>query len=144
MKRILAFVIPAIAAAPTSTAQSVPEKSAQAAKKRVERADQLPVHSYRVPGSASKLLTDDEAFAVLMVTVRQDLEGDLRDYEITDKTTLKSYYDTLSTIGLLERRYDDVLGYLNRIRDLEDKPAAKLVSGMIQRAIVAALGLQFM
>jgi hypothetical protein len=61
----------------------------QQVKKRIENAERLPVHSYPVPGKASVLLTDDAAFQVFVAAFRKDLENDLQNYEIEDKTTLK-------------------------------------------------------
>src|SRR5207249_12094566 len=97
----------------------------QQAKKRIENAKQLPVHSYRVPGKASVLLTDDVAFKVFVAELQKDLENDLQNYDIKDKTTLKKYYGPLMQIAVLEQRYNDALSYLQKMNTLEDKPAAK-------------------
>ena len=71
----------------------------QQAKKRIENAEQLPVHSYPVPGKASVLLTDDLAFKVFVAALQKDLENDLQNYDIEDKTTLKKYYGPLMQIA---------------------------------------------
>ena len=47
----------------------------QQAKKRIENAEQLPVHSYPVPGRASVLLTDDVAFKGFVAELQKDLEN---------------------------------------------------------------------
>src|SRR6266576_4180450 len=60
----------------------------QQAKKKIENAEQLPVHSYPVPGKASVLLTDDVAFKVFVAELQTDLENDLQNYDIEDKTTV--------------------------------------------------------
>ena len=66
---------------------------------QIENAEQLPVHSYRVPGKASVLLTDDVAFKVFVAELQKDLENDLQNYDIEDKTTLKKYYGPLMQIA---------------------------------------------
>jgi len=81
----------------------------QQAKKRIENAEQLPVHSYPVPGKASVLLTDDAAFKVFVAALQKDLENDLQNYDIEDKTTLKRYYGPLMQIAILEQRYNQLL-----------------------------------
>ena len=76
---------------------------------KIENAEQLPVHSYRVPGKASVRLTDDAAFKVFVAALQKDLESDLQNYDIEDKTTLKKYYGPLMQIAMLQGRYIDAL-----------------------------------
>lgn len=108
----------------------------QQAKKKIENAEQLPVHSYQVPGKASSLLADDQAFKGLLAALRKDLENDLQDYDIEDKTTLKKYYAPLMQIAILEGRFDDALAYLKKRNALEDKPAAKALAGILDQPLI--------
>jgi hypothetical protein len=108
----------------------------QEAKKRVEAADQLPVHSYAVSGKASDLLNDDAAFVKLTSALQQDLITDLRDYDIEDKTTLKNYYNSLMQISYLDGNYDEARSYLQKKSALEDKPAAKAMAGLIEQPLI--------
>jgi len=110
----------------------------QQAKKRIENSEQLPVHSYPVPGKASVLLTDDAAFKVFVAALQRDLETDLQSYDIEDKTTLKKYYGALMQIAVLEQRYNDALSYLQKTNALEDKPAAKAMAGMLGQPLIDA------
>jgi subtilisin family serine protease len=110
----------------------------QQAKKKIENAEQLPVHSYPVPGKASVLLTDDAAFKVFVAALEKDLENDLQNYDIEDKTTLKKYYGPLMQIAILQGRYDDALSYLRKANALEDKPAAKAMAGMLDQPLIDA------
>jgi subtilisin family serine protease len=110
----------------------------QQAKKKIENAEQLPVHSYSVPGKASVLLTDDAAFKVFVAALQKDLENDLQNYDIEDKTTLKKYYGPLMQISILQGRYDDALTYLRKKNALEDKPAAKALAGMLNQPLIDA------
>ena len=110
----------------------------QQAKKKIENAEQLPVHSYSVSGKASVLLTDDAAFKVFAAALQRDLENDLQNYDIEDKTTLKKYYGALIQIAILQGRYDDALTYLRKKNALEDKPAAKAMTGMLNQPLIDA------
>src|SRR6266480_142940 len=105
---------------------------------QIENAEQLPVHSYRVPGKASVLLTDDVAFKVFVAALQKDLENDLQNYDIEDKTTLKKYYGPLMQIAVLDQRYNDALSYLQKMNMLEDKPAAKAMAGMLDHPLIDA------
>jgi len=110
----------------------------QQAKKKIENAEQLPVHSYPAAGKASALLTDDAAFNVLVAALQKDLENDLQNYDIEDKTTLKRYYDPLIQIAILQGRYDDALSYVRKKSALQDKPAAKAMAGMLDQPLIDA------
>jgi subtilisin family serine protease len=110
----------------------------QQAKKKIESSEQLPTHSYPVPEKASALLTDDAAFNVLVNALRNDLESDLRNYDIEDKTTLKKYYGSLMKIAIWQGRYSDALSYLGKRSALEDKPAAKAMAGMLYQPLIDA------
>ncbi len=112
--------------------------AAEAPRKKIERADQLPPRAYRIDGKPSALLTDPKAAGALAATIRADLEADLRDLDIEDKATLRDYYSSLATFALMEGRLDDGLALAGKVRDLQEKPALKLLSGLALRALVAA------
>jgi hypothetical protein len=111
---------------------------AKQTKKRVERADQLPAHSYPITGKVSAILTDDAAALQLMNALEADLKKDLQEYEIQDKATLKLYYYTLADFSFLRGQYDDAVKYLNRGCQLEDKPAQVLMSGIFLPPLISA------
>ncbi|HET7753193.1 MAG TPA: S8 family serine peptidase, partial [Anaeromyxobacteraceae bacterium] len=131
---VLVLVLAANGAATARAAAPTPA----IAKKRIERADQLPVHTYAVPNSVSKVLADEKLTAKLASDVRRDLEGDLGAFDIQDAATLREYHGALSRIALLDGRLDDAISHADRVRDLEDKPAVRIISGFVFRAAVAA------
>jgi Subtilase family len=110
----------------------------QQAKKKIENAEQLPVYSYAVPGKASALLTAAAAFKVFIAALEKDLENDLENYDIEDKTTLKKYSGSLLQIAILQGRYSDALSYLRKRAALEDKPAAKAMAGLLDQPLIDA------
>ena len=97
---------------------------------RVARLDDLPRHTYEIPGTIGELLSSSEQFAALSARLRADLESDLRTYDIEDKTTLKGYHGVLMTLDLIEGRHDAVREHVARICELEDKPSARLTAGL--------------
>ena len=112
--------------------------AAAADKIRIDKADDLPRHTYSIDTTAVELLTNEAAIEKLAGEVRRDLEADLASYEIPDKTTLKDYYNDLRTIAFIEGRYDDAEALLAQARALEEKEAARLTMGHVSAAMMAA------
>jgi hypothetical protein len=110
----------------------------QLAKKKIESSDQLPVHSYPISGKASSLLTNDAALATLAASLEKDLEGDLRDFDIQDKATLRGYYASRQDTAFFAGRYDDALSYLRKKNALQDKPVAKAMAGLFDQPAIDA------
>jgi hypothetical protein len=104
--------------------------AAHAEKIRIEKADDLPPHTYQVEGKAIDYLDDDAKLMKLAAAVKADLLDDLEKFEIPDKTTLQGYYGNLGTISILEGRYDDYRAYREKSLELEDKEAQRLTSGL--------------
>src|SRR5580700_10938109 len=65
--------------------------SQSTAKKKVTSQADLPRFSYPVTGTASALVqADDAAFNAFAMKVRADLDSIFRDYEIDDKSTMRT------------------------------------------------------
>lgn len=109
-----------------------------AEKIRIEKADDLPRHTYTIDRPAVELLQDEGAVSTLAAEVRGDLEADLATYEIPDKTTLQTYYNDLRTIAFIEGRYDDAEALLEKARALDDKEASRLTMGHVTLALMEA------
>ena len=101
------------------------------AKPKVTKRDDLPRHTYPVQGTATDLVTSPEKFAALAAQVRADTEHDLDAYDIEDKSTLKDLKSTLLTLDLIEGKNDDARKMIADLRDLEDKPALKIMTGYL-------------
>ncbi len=106
--------------------------------KRVERADELPRFTYPVQGEVEALVRDPQRFAALAADVRRNTESTLAAYDIAETATRRQLLGTLMQLDMLEGRYDDALRRSEQIRQLQDKPADKLISGLTIRAMVAA------
>ncbi len=107
-------------------------------KKRVDKAADLPVFSYKVDGKLEALVRDDAKFRAFARELRRDTDSVLAQYDISDKAKLRELQGVLVRLDLIEGRYDSALAGALRIRELEEKPADKLLSGLLVRAIVEA------
>ena len=109
------------------------------AKKVVRSQADLPRFSYPVQGSASALVRDGGApFDAFAAKVRTDLLSIFRDYQIDDHSTLRTLLNARLNLEVLAGDYAAALQTLDQIRALQDKPAAKLLSGLAQRAMLEA------
>lgn len=110
-----------------------------AEKIKIEKLDDLPRHTYRIEGKAAEIISDDAAVRKLAAEVKADLLADLDKYDIPDQTTVLNYYSNLATIALIEGDFDGYETLIERVRELEDKEAQKLTTGMTGRSYVAAM-----
>jgi subtilisin family serine protease len=106
-------------------------------RRPIERADDLPRHTYPVTTTAA-LMDDAAAFAALAEKLESDLRADLAAYEIRDRATLKGYYSTLA--GLALRRGDDAraAAWLDSLTAVEEKPGVRLTATLLQRSLIEA------
>lgn len=108
-------------------------------KKIVKSEDDLPRFTYSVKGSASALLqADDASFNVFAAPVRTDLEGILRDYDIFDKATMRTLLNAKFEFQMLAGEYQPALQTLVQLRGEQEKPSAKLTTGIYERAWLQA------
>jgi subtilisin family serine protease len=114
------------------------EAQAPAPKKKITRATDVPQFSYPVTGKVEDLLRSDEAFAELAGRIRKDVESILAKYDIEESATQRRLIGTLASLDILEGRDQDALRRLAEVQALEDKPAQKLTSGMVERAMLQA------
>jgi len=103
-------------------------------RKKVEKADDLPRHTYALTESPSALLNDPAAFNALAAAVRKDLEADLRAYDIEDRTTLQAFTATELSLLMLDQDFPGTLKKVAELKALQDKPASKLTAGLTSEA----------
>ena len=108
------------------------------AKPRIAKAADLPRFTYRIEGKVEDVVRDPAKFAPFAAAFRRDVESVLADYEIDDHATLRQLEGELALVDYLDGRRDDALARLARIKALQDKPAGKLMSGLVMRALIAA------
>lgn len=99
----------------------------------------LPRFSYHLDGKASALLeADDATFAIFAKSVRADLDKVLATYDIEDKSTMRSLLTEKQELQELAGDLSGALETVDAVRALEEKPSAKLTSGLDARARLQA------
>lgn len=101
-----------------------------ASKITVQSEEDLPRFSYDVESNLVDLVLSDAEFTAFASRVRSDVQSVLDGYAIEDATTLKEYYSTLLSLQMLAGEYDLAAATIEQIRELEEKPAAKLLTGL--------------
>jgi len=106
----------------------------------VKTQDDLPRFNYPISGTATALLTGDDAtFNAFSSRVGADVDEVLAKYDIKDSATLRDLLGVRLALQVLAGNQDKAaLDTIAKIRDLEDKPDAKLLSGLRLQAILQA------
>jgi subtilisin family serine protease len=113
--------------------------AAPAQKKVVKTEDDLPRFNYPIDGTATALLqSDDATFNAFAAKVKTDVDSVLTDYDIQDHATLRGLLNVRLALQLLANDDKAALATLPQLRDLEDKPDAKLLSGLRTKAMIDA------
>jgi subtilisin family serine protease len=107
-----------------------------AAKIPITKLADLPPHSYKIPDKPSALLTNKAAILDLANAVEKDMKADLEKYDIQDQTATRRMYGTLLTIAMLKEDSPAARQLVATVRDLQEKPAQKLTSGLLAEAIM--------
>lgn len=108
-------------------------------KKIVKSGDDLPRFSYPVKGSASGLVGGEgAAFNAFAAKVRTDLDAILRDYDIADKATMRDLLNEELELQMLGGEYDAALHTVDELHGEQEKPSAKLMVGIYERAWLQA------
>src|SRR5687768_6223471 len=111
---------------------------AHAQKPKITSQDQLPRFNYPLTGKVTDVLTNDAAYEKLAAAVRANLEQLLSDYDIADRTTLQDIQGALLALDVQAGRYDSALSRVAVIRNLDEKPAAKLTAGLLVESYILA------
>lgn len=135
MGLLSAFVwVSATALAPSAMARQV-----DAQKKIVHSDADLPRLVFPLSGSGNDLLVSQDAtFAVFANKVGSDLDAVFAGYTIDDKSTMRKLLLERAYVYMVTGDPKDALATLDRIRDLEEKPEAKVASGLLYRAMLQA------
>ena len=109
------------------------------AKKTVNNEADLPRFSFPLSQPASQFLdVDAAAFAPFANQVGSAVDSVLSGYSIADKQTLRDLLFAKAEVELLGGNAKDAIAILDQVRDLQEKPAAKLTSGLSLRSIAQA------
>ena len=111
-------------------------------KKRIDKAADLPRFTYKVDGPLEAMIRDDGKFAAFAKIYRADVESVLAQYDIADKAALRGMLASLMQLDFVEGRYDAALKRAVEVRELQEKPADKLLSGIQIKVYVDAQKLE--
>jgi subtilisin family serine protease len=130
----------ALATAVPFTGGLVPAALAQApAKKVVKTEADLPRFNYPLTTTATELLqSDDATFNAFAAKVRADVDSVLNDYDVQDHAALRDLVGVELQLALVAGDDESALKTIAQLRELQDKPDAKLMTGMQLTAIIEA------
>lgn len=127
-----------LAAAAAAIAMIQPVHAATGTKTVITRLSDLPTYSYTLPAKPSVMVRDAAAVKALAAAIEKDIRSDLETYDIQDVTTVRRMHGTLLTIAMLKGDYAEARNEVAIVREMQEKPAAKLTSGRITEAVIAA------
>jgi subtilisin family serine protease len=121
------------------SAVAVPYCVCQGAKQVVKSQADLPRFNYPISGTAGDLLqSDDATFNVFAAKVQADVDSVLNGYDIQDHAALRSLLGVELNLQVLSGNDNGALETIDKLRELQDKPDAKLLTGLQLRAMIAA------
>lgn len=108
-------------------------------KVKIEKAEDLPKHYYKLESTTALDYIKDDALAIRLANeIENNLKADLEKYDIQDKATLRGYEGMFRTIALIKKDYKAALMHLKRKRELSEKEEDKLLSGIEEEAYILA------
>ena len=115
-----------------------PSLSVAQDKKVINSLDEIPRFSYKIDGKASEVYQDPEKFGKLYKKIKEDYNQLLNEYTFNDRSLRKDILNTLKQIDFYENNLQEARIKADAIRELEDKPAARYMSGIINTAFLNA------
>jgi hypothetical protein len=132
--------ISALFALLAATCMLVPGALAQgSAKKAVKSEADLPRFNYPLTTTATELLqSDDATFNAFAAKVRADVDSVLNNYDMQDHAAMRGLLGVKLQLALLAGDDEAALKTIDHLRQLEDKPDARLLTGLQLAAIIQA------
>jgi subtilisin family serine protease len=118
----------------------VPQCLAQAETKKIVKTEaDLPRFNYEIAGTATELLqSDDATFGVFAAKVKTDVDSVLNNYDIQDHAALRQLLSVRLNLQLLAADNQGALDTVAKLRELQDKPDARLTTGLQTEAMIDA------
>lgn len=104
--------------------------------KVINSLDDIPRFSYKIDGKASDVYNDKEKIDQLNRQIKIDYNNVLNEYTFKDKTLRKGLISTLMEIDFYENNLKEARVKTEAIKELEEKPSAKYMSGIIEIAFL--------
>jgi subtilisin family serine protease len=120
------------------TAQCIAQQPVTTKKKVIKESD-LPRFTYPVKGTAGDLVqSDPDTFNAFARKVRIDLQSIFDNYDVEDRSTERTLLDAKLSLEEIAGENKEALRTIETIRNLEEKPDARLLSNIIDKAILQA------
>ncbi len=108
-------------------------------KKKVASESDLPRFTYPLKGTVADLLrSDPDTFNAFAAKIGSDLQSILDNFDIEDKSTERILLATKLSLEELAGKNEQALQTIETIRDLEEKPDARLMADLTDKAILQA------
>lgn len=118
-------------AAPLNHELSVASPIAQAERRVITSADQLPRRSYLISKLPSELMEAPKSEMEAVITaLDKDLAADLAEFDIRDRATRTGMIGARAQIAIYRGDWAKAIEYLRDIRSQQEKEADKLMSGL--------------
>ncbi|HSG88509.1 MAG TPA: S8 family serine peptidase, partial [Pseudomonadales bacterium] len=127
------FAALALAAAP-----ALADAPAAQGKTVITRLSDLPTYTYPMPAKPSVMVRDPAAVRALAEAIEKDIRADLAKFDIQDVTAVRRMHGTLLTIAMIKGDDAEAQKQVGIVRGMQEKPSAKLTSGRITEALIAA------
>ncbi len=110
-----------------------------AARKVVKTQADLPRFNYKIAGTATELLqSSDATFGAFAARVKTDVGSVLTNYDVQDHASLRELLGVRLDLQLLAGDNQGALETVAKLRAVQDKPDAKLLTGLSTRAMIEA------
>jgi len=123
-----------VASAPARAQDTTPADATEG-KIKITKLSDLPPHQYSISGKPSVLVRQKVNVLKLASEVEKDIRMDLQKYDIADRAAVRRFHGSLLNIAMLQENFKEAQKQVKKIRDLSDKPAQKLSSGLVVDAI---------
>lgn len=110
-------------------APQTPQEKTADGKIIVPGVDDIPAHTYVIKKKPSELFNSREDILGLASEVKANLLSDFSKYEIKDARNRMNLYGVLATVAIVEGDLDTAQKYYDTMRDLDDNPGTKPLTG---------------
>ena len=109
------------------------------ARKVVRNQADLPRFNYKIAGTATELLqSNDATFGAFAARVKGDVASVLTNYDVQDHASMRELLGVKLDLQLLAGDNQGALETVEKLRAVQDKPDAKLLTGLSTRAMIEA------
>ncbi len=134
------LALAALLLGPTSAnAADIPPTGATEGKIKITKLSDLPPLQYSISTKPSVLAQQKVDVLKLASQVESDIRKELETYDIDDRNAVRRFYGALLEIAMLKEDFKEAQKHVGKMRDLSDKPAQKLTTGIYVEAYIKTI-----